>query len=94
MSKHSPNDSGYKQMFFINKFEKDIMENSLSKMREQKNISDEISNPVKNISKSTQTEEAINEFKEELNFFQDNYLYYATSKIVKKFCGKKLHGKK
>ena len=29
MSKHSPDDIGYKQMFLINKFEKDIMENSL-----------------------------------------------------------------
>ena len=70
MSKHSPNDSGYKQMFLINKFEKDIMENSLSKMREQKNISDEISNPVKNISKSSQTEEVINESKDDVNLIE------------------------
>ena len=67
MSKHPPNDSGYKQMFLINKFEKDIMENSLSKMREQKNTSDEISNPVKNISKSTQTDEMINESNDDVN---------------------------
>ena len=67
MSKHSPNDSGYKQMFLINKFEQDIMENSLSKMRKQKNISDEIYNPVNNISKLTQTEEVINESKDDVN---------------------------
>ena len=60
MSKHSANDIGYKQMFLINTFEKDIIENSLSKMREQKNIPDEISSSVKIISKSTQTEEVIN----------------------------------
>ena len=70
MSKHSPNDTGYKQMFLINKFEKDIMENSLSKMREQKNTSDEISNPVKNISKSSQTEEVINESKDDVNLIK------------------------
>ena len=70
MSKHSPNDSGYKQMFLINKFEKDIMENSLSKMREQKNTSDEISNPVKNISKSSQTEEVINESNDDVNLIE------------------------
>ena len=63
MSRHSPDDIGYKQMFLINKFEKDIMENSLSKMREPKNISNESSNPIKNISKSSQTEEVINESK-------------------------------
>ena len=56
MSKHSPDDIGYKQMFLINKFEKDIMENSLSNIREPKNISNESFNPVKNILKSSQTE--------------------------------------
>ena len=66
MSKHSPDDIGYKQMFLINKFEKDIMENSLSKMREPKNISNESSNPIKNISKSSQTEEVINESKDDV----------------------------
>ena len=47
------------------------MENSLSKMREQNNISNEISNPVKNISKSTQTEEIINESKDDVNSIGD-----------------------
>ena len=49
MSKHSPDDIGCKQMFLINKFEKDIMENSLSKMREPKNTCNESSNPINNI---------------------------------------------
>jgi len=71
MSKHSPNDSGYKQMFLSNKFEKDIMENSLSKMRGPKNISNELSNPVKNISKSTQIEEIINESRDDVNSIGD-----------------------
>ena len=70
MSKHSPDDIGYKQMFLINKFEKDIMENSLSKMREPKNISNESSNPIKNISKSSQTEEVINESKDDVNLIE------------------------
>ena len=71
MSKHSPDDIGYKQMFLINEFEKDIMENSLSKIREPKNISNELSNPVKNISKSIQTEEIINESKDDVNSIGD-----------------------
>ena len=71
MSKHSPDDIGYKQMFLINKFEKDIMENRLSKMRAPKNISNESPNPVKNISKSTQTEEIINESKDDVNSIGD-----------------------
>ena len=71
MSKHSPDDIGYKQMFLINKFEKDIMENSLSKMREPKNISNESSNPIKNISKSSQTEEVINESKDDVNLLNE-----------------------
>ena len=70
MSKHSPDDIGYKQMFLINKFEKDIMENSLSKMRELKNISNGSSNPIKNISKSSQTEEVINESKDDVNLIE------------------------
>ena len=71
MYKHSPNHIGYKQTFLINKFEEDIMENSLSKMRVQNNTSNEISNPVKNISKSTQTEEIINESKDDVNSIGD-----------------------
>ena len=70
MSKHSPDDIGYKQMFLINKFEKDIMENSLSKMKETKNIFNESSNPIKNISKSSQTEEVINESKDDVNLIE------------------------
>jgi len=70
MSKHSPDDIGYKQMFLINKFDKVIMENSLSKMREPKNISNESSNPIKNILKSSQTEEVINESKDYVNLIE------------------------
>ena len=70
MSKHSPDDIGYKQMFLINKFEKDIMESSLSKMRESKNISNESFNPIKNISKSSQTEEVINKSKDDVNLIE------------------------
>ena len=40
-------------------------------MREPKNISNEISNPVKNSGKSTQTEEIINESKDDVNSIGD-----------------------
>ena len=70
MSKHLPDYIGYKQIFLINKFEKDTMENSLSKMREQNNTPDEISNPVKNISKYTQTVVVINDSKDDVNLIE------------------------
>ena len=47
------------------------MQNSLSKMRKQHNVSNEISNLVKNISKSIQTEEIINESKDDVNSIRD-----------------------
>ena len=38
MTKYLPKDSGYTQMYLINKFEKNIMENTLSNMKnDQKN---------------------------------------------------------
>ena len=36
MVKYSPNENTYKEMYLINKFEKDVMENSLTKMRNDK----------------------------------------------------------
>ena len=33
MVKYSPKDNSYKEMYLINKFEKDVMENSLQNMR-------------------------------------------------------------
>ena len=52
-------------MYLINKFEKEILENSLSKMGEQKNTSNEISNPNRIISEATQTDDS-NEMTEAL----------------------------
>ena len=36
MVKYSPKDNTYKEMYLINKFEKDIMENSLQNLRNEK----------------------------------------------------------
>ena len=36
MVKYSPKENTYKEMYLINKFEKDIMENSLQNMRNDK----------------------------------------------------------
>ena len=52
-------------MYLINKFEKEILENSLSKMGEQKNTSNEISTPNRIISEATQTDDS-NEMTEAL----------------------------
>ena len=52
-------------MYLINKFEKEILENSLSKMGEQKNTSNEISIPNRIISEATQTDNS-NEMTEAL----------------------------
>jgi hypothetical protein len=38
MVKYSPNENTYKEMYLINKFEKDVMENSLQSMRHDKTI--------------------------------------------------------
>merc|ERR1712148_79306 len=37
MAKYSPKENTYKEMYLINKFEKDIMENSLQNMRNDQN---------------------------------------------------------
>ena len=58
MTRHSPNELRYKQMYLINKFEKEILENSLSKMGEQKNTSNEISTPNMIISEASQTDDS------------------------------------
>ena len=58
MTRHSQNELRYKQMYLINKFEKEILENSLSKMGEQKNTSNEISTPNRIISEATQTDDS------------------------------------
>ena len=36
MVKYSPNENTYKEMYLINKFEKDVMENSLQNIRNDK----------------------------------------------------------
>ena len=36
MVKYSPKENSYREMYLINKFEKDIMENSLQKLRNNK----------------------------------------------------------
>ena len=54
MTKYLPKDSNYTQMYLINKFEKNIMENALSNMKnDQKNT--ETMNAPKKISQETQT---------------------------------------
>ena len=54
MTKYLPKDSGYTQMYMINKFEKNIMENALSNMKnDQKN--GEAMNALKKVSQETQT---------------------------------------
>ena len=54
MTKYLPKDSGYKQLYLINKFEKNIMETALSNMKNDERKSDTITAPKKD-SQETQT---------------------------------------
>ena len=54
MTKYLPKDSGYKQMYLINKFEKNIMETALSNMKNYERKSDTVTAPKK-FSQETQT---------------------------------------
>ena len=56
MVKYSPKENTYKEMYLINKFEKDIMENGLQNMRNDKRKTAEKSTMVNNMSPETQNE--------------------------------------
>ena len=56
MVKYSPKENTYKEMYLINKFEKDIMETSLQTMRNDKRKTAEKSTMVNNMSPETQNE--------------------------------------
>ena len=56
MVKYLPKENKYKEMYLINKFEKDIMENSLQNMRNDKRKTAEKSTMVNNMSPETQNE--------------------------------------
>ena len=56
MVKYLPKENTYKEMYLINKFEKDIMENSLQNMRNDKRKTAEKSTMVNNMSPETQNE--------------------------------------
>ena len=49
MVKYSPKENTYKEMYLINKFEKDVMENSLQNMRNDKSNSPHTKTPSQNI---------------------------------------------
>ena len=49
MAKYSPKENTYKEMYLINKFEKDVMENSLQNMRNDKSNSPHTKTPSQNI---------------------------------------------
>ena len=65
MSKHSTSAGEYKEMYLINKFQKDIMENSLVNMSSEKLKSKENLPTLNMISQTTQTNtsEDLNETK-------------------------------
>ena len=53
MTKYLPKDSGYKQMYLINKFEKNIIETALSNMKNEERKSDTVT-AAKKVSQATQ----------------------------------------
>ena len=56
MVKYSPKENTYKEMYLINKFEKDIMENSLQNLKDDKRKTTEKGTMVNNIPLETQKE--------------------------------------
>jgi hypothetical protein len=72
MVKYSPKENTYKEMYLINKFEKDIMENSLQNMRNDKRKTAEKSTMVNNISLETQNESLENTNKKTIQPVQES----------------------
>lgn len=72
MVKYSPKENTYKEMYLINKFEKDIMENSLQNMRNDKRKTAEKSTMVNNISLETQNEALENTNKKTIQPVQES----------------------
>ena len=64
MVKYSPKENTYKEMYLINKFEKDIMENSLQNLRDDKRKTAEKGTMVNNIPLESQKEALENSNKE------------------------------
>ena len=56
MVKYSPKENTYKEMYLINKFEKDIMENSLQNMRNDKTKTTQKVTTTNNISPANEKE--------------------------------------
>lgn len=72
MVKYSPKENTYKEMYLINKFEKDIMENSLQNMKNDKRKTAEKSTMVNNISLETQNEALENTNKKTIQPVQES----------------------
>ena len=72
MVKYSPKENTYKEMYLINKFEKDIMENSLQNMRNDKRKTTEKSTMPNNISLETQNEALENTNKKTIQPVQES----------------------
>ena len=60
MMKYSPKENSYKEMYLINKFEKDVMENSLQNMGNDKTKTSQSSTTTNNLYKTNEKEEIEN----------------------------------
>ena len=74
MAKYSPKENSYRQMYLINKFEKDLVENTLLNMKDGKGKLNETLSPKQLTSQETQTNTApiLNEITESLNNTSDS----------------------
>ena len=72
MVKYLPKENTYKEMYLINKFEKDIMENSLQNLRDDKRKTAEKGTMVNNIPLESQKEALENSNKETMQPVQAN----------------------
>merc|ERR1712074_317351 len=82
MAKYSPKENTYKEMYLINKFEKDIMENSLQNMRNDQNKTTQKIITTNDISSVKEKEEIENSNKKKT---KTKYLMKRVSRISLKF---------
>ena len=73
MVKYSPKDNTYKEMYLINKFEKDIMENSLQNLsNSKKDMTDKFTSPNKVESNKESMENVTKKLHQYQNYTKNN----------------------
>ena len=88
MVKYSPKENTYKEMYLINKFEKDIMENSLQNMRNDQNKTTQkiiTTNDISPVKKRKKQKTPIKRKQNQKKETKTKYLMKRVSRISLKF---------